>query len=206
MIREVDRVHLENCIKHCPIGIAIVDRDGKWLWVNQEVCSKLGYTEGEMINGMTWMDITPDPNERRADAAEVSDLLSGRKDEYSMVKSYRTKYGRELRCVVTVIPNSDGDDNFLFFWSFIDEIRDIDEFYLRPSPRDATKLAPDAAKIIHELMKEHWVKLLGGLIIAGWLVLTGVFMLGKVYEKFTGTSKASVIQITPELLKKATDK
>lgn len=200
VISRVDRKHLEYCVKQCPIGIAIVDKDGRWMWVNQMICNKLGYAESEMVNGMTWMDITPDPQERLTDYNEVQKVLSGDLSSYSMVKSYRTKYGRELRCVLTVVPNHDEDDKFVFFWSFLDELRDIDDYYLKPSPNDPAKYAPDSIKILSDLLKENWIKIIAGLIVAGWIVLSGVFMLGKMYEKVTGKPSTPVIQITPDLL------
>jgi|GEM_PF-1149766 len=50
---------LFETIFHLPlIGVAVLSPDGRWLEVNDRLCSITGYTREE-LQAMTWMDITP---------------------------------------------------------------------------------------------------------------------------------------------------
>jgi PAS domain S-box-containing protein len=205
MLDSIDKEHLKRALYYAPYGVSVVDKEGYWKWVNHRLCDLLGYTSSELTSGMTWQDLTPDAKEREHDQKMVDKVLSGDIPSYTMLKTYRTKSKREILCKLTAVENKEGDlptGDFLFFWSYIEPAVEIDSEYLKPSPRNPNKVIPDSGKVVSDFFMEHWVKILGGLIVAGWLGLTTVFMLGKAYEKFVSSKKPTVIQIAPEFFEK----
>lgn len=108
--------------QHTEIGMAFVGLKGDWLHVNGSVCKMLGYAETELLNGMTWMDVTV-PGDVAADTAEVERLVRGERDEYVMRKRYIPKYGEPFWADLTVRPYILDGEECLFFLSQIQERR-----------------------------------------------------------------------------------
>ena len=103
-------------------GVALVDLDGRWQRVNRRLCTKLGYTEGELLS-LTFQDITH-PDDLDADLAYVQQLLRGEIPVYSMEKRYIRKDGTLLWILLTValVRGEDGAPQY-----FISVIQDISE-------------------------------------------------------------------------------
>jgi PAS domain S-box-containing protein len=77
---------------HAPIGMDLVDLEGRFLQVNAALCELTGYTEPELLT-RTFQDITH-PDDREDDLARVQQLLSGEVPAYQMEKRYLRKDGQ----------------------------------------------------------------------------------------------------------------
>jgi PAS domain S-box-containing protein len=79
---------------HAPIGMDLVDLEGRFLQVNAALCDLMGYTEQEML-ARTFQDITH-PDDREADLARVHQVRSGEVPVFQMEKRYLRKDGRVI--------------------------------------------------------------------------------------------------------------
>ena len=86
-----------------PVGIAYVGLDGKWLEVNHQLVSMLGYSQSELL-GMTFRSVTH-PQDLDGDNEEVNRMLGTPDPEgYNMVKRYITKQGSSVWLALHVKP------------------------------------------------------------------------------------------------------
>ncbi len=107
-----------------PIGIAKVDRKGRFLSVNPRYCEMLGYSETELVE-RTFQQIThPDdlaPDVKEAEhLASTSDIRS-----YQMVKRYLSKDGRTVWVNLLVCSVRDPVGDFKNFVAFAIELTPI---------------------------------------------------------------------------------
>ena len=110
------RLSFENA----PIGKAIVGLDGRWIDVNNALCSMFGYSEQEFLVS-SFQDIThPDDLER--DLTHVRDLLAGRGNSYRMEKRYFHKLGHEIDAQLDVAVQRDEQGQPVHFISQIQDI------------------------------------------------------------------------------------
>ena len=79
---------------HAPIGMDLVDLEGRFLQVNAALCELTGYTEEELLS-RTFQDITH-PDDTEADLARVQQLLAGEVPVYQMEKRYIRKDGQVI--------------------------------------------------------------------------------------------------------------
>jgi PAS domain S-box-containing protein len=107
---------------HAPIGMALVSPEGKWIKVNNSLCSILGYERNEFMK-LTFQDITH-PQDLDQDLAHVAQLLKGEADTYAMSKRYFHKDGRIVWVSLTVAIVRTPDNKPLYF---ISQIKDITE-------------------------------------------------------------------------------
>jgi formate hydrogenlyase transcriptional activator len=71
------------------VGIAHVGLDGRWLRVNDKLCSIIGYPREELLRS-SFQDITH-PDDLEADLQHVREVLSGEMKTYSIEKRYIRK-------------------------------------------------------------------------------------------------------------------
>jgi PAS domain S-box-containing protein len=97
------------------IGIALVAPDGRWLKVNPRMQEMLGYTEGHLISGVTFQDVT-EPSDAEHDLRELSRVVAGEIPYYSMDKNYITRFKEILPVKLIVYPwrNAEGEKVTLF--------------------------------------------------------------------------------------------
>jgi diguanylate cyclase (GGDEF)-like protein/PAS domain S-box-containing protein len=74
-------------LEYAPIGMALVDPDGRWLHVNRAVCEITGYSDSQ-LRGLTSRELTH-PDDVDADRRQQAQLLTGD------IRSYRI----EQRCL-----------------------------------------------------------------------------------------------------------
>jgi diguanylate cyclase (GGDEF)-like protein/PAS domain S-box-containing protein len=112
----------ENAFANAPIGMALVDLDGRFLKVNQSVCEFLGYPEPELLRQS--FQVLTHPDDLDADIHEVERLVAGEIDHYTMSKRYLRKDGDEVwaSLSVSVVRDDRGDPVH-----FISQIVDISE-------------------------------------------------------------------------------
>ncbi|GIF39323.1 PAS domain S-box protein [Actinoplanes xinjiangensis] len=87
-----------SLVEASPIGMAVLDEDGRWTRVNPAVSALLGYT-GDELAGLTLSGVTH-PGDRDTDGAVPDDLASraGRQVSRRLLR----KDGQVLHCLVTV--------------------------------------------------------------------------------------------------------
>jgi PAS domain S-box-containing protein len=104
------------------VGIAHVDLSGRWLMVNNRLCSILGYDRNELLE-KSFQDITH-PDDLLHDMGWVESLLRGEQDHYQMDKRYRHKGGSFFWATLTValVRKSDGTPDY-----FVSVVEDVTE-------------------------------------------------------------------------------
>ncbi len=107
--------------EHAPIGLALVNPDGRWLRVNPALCALVGYSEDELLEH-TFQNITH-PDDLETDLAYVRQMLAGEIATYQMEKRYIRKDGTLVWVLLSV---SLVRDNAGWPLYFIAQIQDID--------------------------------------------------------------------------------
>lgn len=104
------------------IGMALIGNDGKWLDVNNVLCSMTGYTREE-LQQISPQDITH-PDDIDIDAHLVRKMLKGEIDSYNVEKRYISRLGKivQILLTVSVVRSSNGEPKF-----FIAQVVDITE-------------------------------------------------------------------------------
>lgn len=107
-------------LHNAPIGLAIVDLDGRFKTVNPALHEMLGYSEFELL-GMTFQDLTH-PDDLAQDLSYVEQLLRGERDQYRMQKRYFHRFGHVvyIQLDVSILRGADGQSIH-----FIAQIQDI---------------------------------------------------------------------------------
>ena len=82
------------------IGMAILSSTGKWLQVNQKLCSLLGYTNTELLT-KSFADVAL-PKDIDTDQDLFQQLISGEQDQITFEKRYATQNGSTLWTLVTL--------------------------------------------------------------------------------------------------------
>ncbi len=105
-----------------PIGIAIVDLDGRWLKVNETLCELLGYSNEELV-GRSFRDIGHEKHAHQ-DVRMMERLLTGESRFYHNERRYLHKdgYGVWVLLGVSLVRNSAGQP-----LHFISQMQDISE-------------------------------------------------------------------------------
>jgi PAS domain S-box-containing protein len=100
-----------------PIVIALMNENGRFIYVNSMAQRFWEYTEDELLR-KRWQDLTH-PEDLMSDLEMHKQLKDGEFEVpyYSMCKRYITKSGRLVWGSVTVHLLKDGDGNFLYFLS-----------------------------------------------------------------------------------------
>jgi len=96
----ISREFLKGIFETSQIGMALCNRDGLYVRVNQAFCDFLGYTPEELLS-MRYHDVThPDDLASNVDARD--DLLEGGRDTFQMEKRYVRKDGRSVWALMVV--------------------------------------------------------------------------------------------------------
>jgi PAS domain S-box-containing protein len=102
------------------VGISHVAPDGTWLRVNQRLCEIVGYEREELLK-QTFQDITH-PDDLQADLEQLSAVLAGRIDSYSMEKRYFRKDYSLVWVNLTVSFVKETADDPPYFISIVEDI------------------------------------------------------------------------------------
>ena len=109
-------------MEYSPIGVALVDTDGRWIEVNPALCRIVGYSRDELLR-IDFQTITH-PDDLDADLALMQQVLAGRLDSYGMEKRYIRKSGETIwiQLDVVLVRPPDGAPRY-----FLSKIQDITE-------------------------------------------------------------------------------
>lgn len=113
-------VLFQSAFKFAAIGMAIVGPDGRWLKVNQSLCTLTGYSEAELLK-IRFQDMTH-PDDLELDVENVGKLLRGETATYHREKRYFRKDGSIVWVLLSVSLVRDEKDQPLFFLSQIQDI------------------------------------------------------------------------------------
>jgi diguanylate cyclase (GGDEF)-like protein/PAS domain S-box-containing protein len=94
------RARFEQAFEHAPIGMALQDRDGRFLKVNRELCRFTGYRE-QQLAGRTFAEITH-PDDAEGDRRALRELLDGARESCSAEKRYLHADGHVIWVTLSV--------------------------------------------------------------------------------------------------------
>ena len=120
-LRESER-RFAQAFRHAAIGMALVLPDGRWLQVNDAMCSMLGYSEPELL-ALSFQDITH-PDDLAADMVLVQQVLVGERPSYHMEKRYLHREGHLVHALLSVSLVRDEHGEPLYF---VSQVQDISE-------------------------------------------------------------------------------
>jgi diguanylate cyclase (GGDEF)-like protein/PAS domain S-box-containing protein len=120
-LKESER-RFSQAFRHAAIGMALVLPNGRWLQVNEALCTMLGYTGEELLTS-AYQDITH-PDDLATDLALVQKILKGERASYHLEKRYLRRDGRVVHVLLTVSLVRDDHGEPLYF---ISQVVDISE-------------------------------------------------------------------------------
>jgi diguanylate cyclase (GGDEF)-like protein/PAS domain S-box-containing protein len=112
----------ETAFADAPIGMALVDVEGRFMKTNRALHEITGYPEDE-LGRLTFQDITH-PDDLKADLAFLEQLVAGEIPGYQMEKRYYTQSGALIWVLLSVSLVRDDDGAPLHF---VSQIQDITE-------------------------------------------------------------------------------
>lgn len=90
----------EISFKQAPIGIALIAPNGRWITVNQALCTMFGYSEQELLAKS--LRVLTYPSDLHADGAKYSALLAGHLSQYQTEKRYFHKNGAIIWAALSI--------------------------------------------------------------------------------------------------------
>jgi diguanylate cyclase (GGDEF)-like protein/PAS domain S-box-containing protein len=120
-LREVS-ARFENAFGTAPIGMALIDMEGRWLQVNQALYRITGHTE-DSLRRLSLREMTH-ADDLDIDARDRRRLLSGRISSYQVEKRCRHALGHYVWGLLTVSLVRDEQGEALYF---ITQLQDISE-------------------------------------------------------------------------------
>jgi diguanylate cyclase (GGDEF)-like protein/PAS domain S-box-containing protein len=94
------QARFESAFSSAPIGMAMVDMEGRWLQVNDALSRITGYTGAE-LRATTFRELTH-PDDLDLDADLLQELRAGRIPSYQIEKRYRHAFGHYAWLLLTV--------------------------------------------------------------------------------------------------------
>jgi PAS domain S-box-containing protein len=102
-----------------PIGMALIDLEGRWLRLNRAICQMLGRSEQELRT--TRLTELNHPEDRRLDRPLIKELLSGRRRSFAIEKRYVHADGQLIHALVHVsLMHGDGERPLYFLCQLVD--------------------------------------------------------------------------------------
>jgi len=127
------------------IGLAICDKNGKWLEANKKFATILEYSVDELLT-LDFQTITH-PDDLKQDLKFLQQFLELSLTVHSWKKRYITKFGNPVWCIVSVKKTNDIESNDTIF---VCSIQSIDELVKMES--DLTVTNNKLLKTVEELM------------------------------------------------------
>jgi len=115
----------EGFFENASVGMVMAGLDGRFMQVNDAICTMLGYSEQELLT-RTFQSITH-PDDLEPDLASVSRLLAGEIDSFQMEKRYLGKRGNTVWISLNASVVRDPAENPVYFIGQIEEITERKE-------------------------------------------------------------------------------
>lgn len=119
-INEINSQHWEKIFNESPIGIALIDKNAKYIKVNSKVQEITGYSESELI-GISIFNITH-PSDQLPEEQMFKKLISGEIKSFEMIKRYVTKNLKVLWVRVNMGSITGENGEILYFIKHIQPI------------------------------------------------------------------------------------
>ncbi len=116
------RARFESAFNSAPIGMALVDLDGRWLQVNDAICRIIGLTRDELTE--TTLQAITHPDDASRDVELRQELLDGRIQSYQTEKRYRHAWGHYFWVLLTKSIVRDAQSRPLYV---VTQVQDISE-------------------------------------------------------------------------------
>jgi len=125
--------------EHVGVGIVEVDRDGRMLRVNQQLCQLTGYTAEELLGRTVFQETLPDDVD--ADVQQFNRQLTGEIDRYSIEKRIYRRHGGYFWAEVKSSSVRDAAGRFLYAVRAQHDIsaRKLAEEYFERYPKTAIR-------------------------------------------------------------------
>jgi diguanylate cyclase (GGDEF)-like protein/PAS domain S-box-containing protein len=94
------QARFESAFTSAPIGMALIDMNGRWLQVNDALCRITGHTRGEFR--ATTLEALTHPDDVGSDAGAMQALIDGTIPSCQFEKRYRHAWGHYLWVLLTV--------------------------------------------------------------------------------------------------------
>jgi PAS domain S-box-containing protein len=115
--------------EHAAIGIAEVTPDGRFVRVNEAICTITGRSREELMGGKLFRFTHPDDVD--ADRQAFQKQVAGELEFYSMEKRFRRPDGREIWIAVRSSPVRSADGSLLYFVRVVQDINEGKKAELR---------------------------------------------------------------------------
>lgn len=111
--RRESEVLWRRTLANAPIGMALLDLDGCWTEVNDQLCDLFGYSRQELL-GRCFLDLVYDKDIERCRTA-LADLRAGWEDSGSLEVRFRRQEGEPVWMLLrlSVVPGADGKPAYL---------------------------------------------------------------------------------------------
>jgi PAS domain S-box-containing protein len=106
--------------ENAAVGFAHLDRDGRWLRVNDRLCEILGWSRDELL-GRPFQEVTH-PDDLPLDEELLASFLTGETESERFEKRYLTKQGYPIWAEVTVSAERDEQGRVDYFVAVIQDI------------------------------------------------------------------------------------
>ncbi|MBE0680679.1 MAG: PAS domain S-box protein [Anaerolineales bacterium] len=146
-----------SAFENAAIGKALVSTEGRWLKVNQALCSLIGYKADDLM-AMTFQDITH-PDDLDLDLEYVRETLAGTRQTYQMEKRYFHKDGHIVWVLLSVslVRSENGEPLY-----FISQIQDVTE---RKRIENVLRESEEKYRLLIEHASEALYVIQNGLIV-----------------------------------------
>jgi diguanylate cyclase (GGDEF)-like protein/PAS domain S-box-containing protein len=114
--------NFEQVFERAPIGMGLLDLDGRWTLVNRALCEITGYTTEELID-QRFADITH-PDDMHNDATQQAQLLAGAIPAFQIEKRYFNAAGETMSAILSISLVRDVESAPVHF---IAQLQDISE-------------------------------------------------------------------------------
>lgn len=140
------------------VGVAILDREGRFHQANPAFCAVVEYSEPELQN-KRWQDITH-PDDLAPAVSLTNDIADGRRDGYVMKKRYISKTGQ----VVWVVMSAERLEVAGVFHYFVKQISEVLTVHHAPALVPVVVAKKPLMEPLLKLIRENypWIILLLG--------------------------------------------